>query len=146
MTRSPLWASAFRPFYLLGSAYAPLLAAIWLAAWFGLLPTPGGMPLKLLHGHEFVFGFAAAIILGIVVTALPSWAGTDEVAGGRLAVLVALWIAGRAAFWLSPWLRGSSATTRKLRERLAICRSKIQAGMVQPGTSTMVRGPCPASM
>jgi uncharacterized protein involved in response to NO len=104
VTHSPLWASAFRPFYLLGSAYAPLLAAIWLAAWFGLLPTPGGMPLKLLHGHEFVFGFAAAIILGIVVTALPSWAGTDEVAGGRLAVLVALWIAGRAAFWLSPWL------------------------------------------
>jgi uncharacterized protein involved in response to NO len=100
----PLWASAFRPFYLLGSAYAPLLAAAWLAAWFGLLPTPGGMPLKLLHGHEFIFGFATAIILGIVVTALPSWAGTDEVHGARLAVLVALWLAGRVAFWASPWL------------------------------------------
>jgi hypothetical protein len=85
LTRSPLWASAFRPFYLLGSAYAPLLAAAWLAAWLGLLPTPGGMPLKLLHGHEFIFGFATAIILGIVVTALPSWAGTDEVHGARLA-------------------------------------------------------------
>ncbi|MBI5792482.1 MAG: NnrS family protein [Rhodocyclales bacterium] len=104
MTRSPLWASAFRPFYLLGSAYAPLLAAIWFAAWLGLLPTPGGMPLKLLHGHEFVFGFATAIILGIVVTALPSWADTDEVQGGRLVLLAGLWIAGRLAFWLSPWL------------------------------------------
>ena len=30
------------------------------------------------------------------------------------------------AIALSPWLRGSSATTRKLRERLAICRSKIR--------------------
>ncbi|MDP2133988.1 MAG: NnrS family protein [Sulfuritalea sp.] len=104
MTRSPLWASAFRPFYLLGSAYAPLLAAAWCAAWLGLLPTPGGMPLKLLHGHEFIFGFATAIILGIVVTALPSWADTDEVAGGRLVLLAALWLAGRVAFWLSPWL------------------------------------------
>jgi uncharacterized protein involved in response to NO len=104
LTRSPLWLSAFRPFYLLGSAYAPLLAAIWLGAWLGLLPTPGGMPLKLLHGHEFVFGFATAIILGIVVTALPSWAGTNEVDGGRLALLVALWLAGRIAFWASPWL------------------------------------------
>lgn len=104
MTRSPLWASAFRPFYLLGSAYAPLLAAAWCAAWLGLLPTPGGMLLKLLHGHEFIFGFATAIILGIVVTALPSWADTDEVAGGRLVLLVALWVAGRVAFWLSPWL------------------------------------------
>ena len=104
MTRSPLWASAFRPFYLLGSAYAPLLAAAWLAAWLGLLPTPGGLPLKLLHGHEFIFGFATAIILGIVVTALPSWADTDEVEGGRLVLLAGLWIAGRVAFWLSPWL------------------------------------------
>jgi uncharacterized protein involved in response to NO len=104
LTRSPLWASAFRPFYLLGSAYAPLLAAAWLAAWLGLLPTPGGLPLKLLHGHEFIFGFATAIILGIVVTALPSWADTDEVEGGRLVLLAGLWIAGRVAFWLSPWL------------------------------------------
>jgi uncharacterized protein involved in response to NO len=104
VSHAPLWRSAFRPFYLLGAAYAPLLAAAWLAAWLGLWVVPAGLPLKLLHGHEFIFGFAAAIIFGVVITALPSWAGTDEIEGGPLALLVALWLIGRIAFWAMPWL------------------------------------------
>jgi uncharacterized protein involved in response to NO len=105
LTPSPLWASAFRPFYFLGALYAPLVVAAWLGAFLGLWDLPeGGVPLKLQHGHEFIFGFAAAIITGIVLTALPSWAGTEEIGGGRLMLLVALWLAGRIAFWASPWL------------------------------------------
>jgi uncharacterized protein involved in response to NO len=102
---SPLWASAFRPFYFLGALYAPLLIAAWLGAFLGLWSLPAGeLPLKLQHGHEFIFGFAAAIITGIVLTALPSWAGTREILGGRLMLLVALWLLGRIASWASPWL------------------------------------------
>lgn len=105
MTSSPLWASAFRPFYFLGALYAPLLVAAWLGSFLGLWNLPAGeAPLKLQHGHEFIFGFAAAIITGIVLTALPSWAGTEEIRGGRLMLLVALWLSGRIAFWASPWL------------------------------------------
>lgn len=105
MTSSPLWASAFRPFYFLGALYAPLLVAAWLGAYLELWKLPAGsVPLKLQHGHEFIFGFAAAIITGIVLTALPSWAGTREIRGGRLMLLVALWLAGRIVFWASPWL------------------------------------------
>ena len=104
MTPAPVWSSAFRPFYLLGAAYAPLLAAAWLAAWLGHWVVPAGLPLKLVHGHEFVFGFAAAIIFGVVLTALPSWAGTEEIDGARLKLLVALWLAGRFGFWAAPWL------------------------------------------
>jgi len=101
---SPLWASAFRPFYFLGALYAPLLVAVWLGAFLGLWSLPSGQLLKLQHGHEFVFGFSAAIITGIVLTALPSWAGTEEIVGPRLVLLVALWLCGRIAFWASPWL------------------------------------------
>lgn len=102
---SPLWASAFRPFYLLGALYAPLLVAAWLGALLGFWHLPSdAVPLKLQHGHEFIFGFAAAIITGIVLTALPSWAGTEEIEGGRLKLLVAVWLAGRIAFWAAPWL------------------------------------------
>lgn len=104
MTPSPIWTSAFRPFYLLGAIYAPLLAAAWVSAWLGGWVVPLGLPLKLVHGHEFIFGFAAAIILGVVLTALPSWAGTEEIEGGRLKLLVALWLAGRIGFWGSPWI------------------------------------------
>ncbi len=104
MPPTPLWLSAFRPFYLLGAAYAPLLAVVWLGAWLGGWALPHALPLKLVHGHEFIFGFAAAIILGVVLTALPSWAGTEEIDGGRLKLLVALWLTGRIGFWASPWL------------------------------------------
>jgi uncharacterized protein involved in response to NO len=102
---SPLWASAFRPFYFLGALYAPLLVAAWLGAYLGAWGVPSSaVQLRLWHGHEMLFGFASAIITGIVLTALPSWAGTEEIRGGRLALLVALWLAGRIAFWAAPWL------------------------------------------
>ncbi len=102
---APLFSSAFRPFYFLGALYAPLLAAVWLGAWLGIWEVPSvGTPLRLWHGHEMLFGFAAAIITGIVLTALPSWAGTEEIVGGPLALLVVLWLAGRIAFWTAPWL------------------------------------------
>jgi len=105
LTSSPLWVSAFRPFYFLGALYAPLLVTAWLGALFGFWHLPGdAVPLKLQHGHEFIFGFAVAIITGIVLTALPSWAGTEEICGGRLMLLVALWLIGRIAFWTSAWL------------------------------------------
>lgn len=102
-----LWHSAFRPFYLLGTLYGVLFMLVWLGAYVDLRPTMplvSSMPLKFWHGHEIVFGFAAAIITGIVLTALPSWAGTDEIKGGRLVLLAALWLAGRIAVWLAPWL------------------------------------------
>jgi len=102
---APLWLSAFRPFYLLGALYAPLLMGAWLGAYLGLWTGPvGDIPLALWHGHEMIFGFAAAIILGIVLTALPSWAGTPEIDGSRLALLVAAWLVGRLAIWAGPLL------------------------------------------
>ncbi|MCF8177376.1 MAG: NnrS family protein [Sulfuritalea sp.] len=105
---SPLWLSAFRPFYFLGALYAPLLVAIWLGAFLGLWALPASeVAVHLQHGHEFIFGFAAAIITGIVLTALPSWAGTEEIRGPRLMLLVALWLLGRLAFWVTPWLPAS---------------------------------------
>lgn len=98
-----LWASPFRPFFLLALAYGPLLIAAWLATLHGLWP-PTALPAGLWHGHEMIFGFAMAVIVGIALTALPGWAGTPEIHGRRLAVLVVLWLAGRAAFHLAPQL------------------------------------------
>ena len=98
-----LWASPFRPFFLLALAYGPLLIAAWLATLHGLWP-PTALPAGLWHGHEMIFGFAMAVIVGIALTALPGWAGTPEIHGRRLAVLAVLWLAGRAAFHLAPYL------------------------------------------
>jgi len=96
---APLWSSGFRPFFLLGALYGPALAGFWLAARGGVWPVPGGaVPLALVHGHELVFGFAVAIVCGVLLTALPSWSGSVELRGAALLLLVLVWVAGRAAF------------------------------------------------
>ena len=87
---APLWASAFRPFFVLGLLYG--IGALSAALIAGDINSHGH---ALRHGHEMIFGFTGAIVAGVVLTALPSWAGTPEIRHGRLAFLVALWLAGR---------------------------------------------------
>ena len=96
---APLWASGFRPFLLLGFAHGALVLPLWLGAYALAAAPPFAAPLW--HGHEMLFGFAAAIIAAVLLTAIPSWAITDEIAGGRLAALAALWLAGRLAMFAS---------------------------------------------
>jgi uncharacterized protein involved in response to NO len=104
LAAAPWLASAFRPFYLLGALYAPLLALGSAGAALGVVDLGGAGVVLLWHGHEMLFGFAGAIVIGTLLTALPSWAGLPEQHGGSLAVLAGLWLAGRAVFWAAPWL------------------------------------------
>lgn len=104
VTTWPLWRSGFRPFYLLGALYAPLLALGGAGALAGWVDLQGRLGVVLWHGHEMVFGFATAIVVGTLLTALPSWGGTPEIKGPALLGLTLAWLAGRVAFWGSPWL------------------------------------------
>ncbi|HEX8012038.1 MAG TPA: NnrS family protein [Casimicrobiaceae bacterium] len=100
-----LWASGFRPFFLLGALYGLLALGAGLGGYVGLgALSPAAGRAALWHGHEMVFGFAAAIISGLLLTALPSWAGVHEIRGGELAALVLAWLAGRVAMWVAPSL------------------------------------------
>jgi uncharacterized protein involved in response to NO len=107
-TVAPLWTSGFRPFLLLGFAWGALLLPAWMAEYAGAWSATPALAGPLWHGHEMLFGFAAAIIAAVLLTAIPSWALTDEVTGGRLVVLAALWLTGRiamlAAGALPPWV------------------------------------------
>ena len=85
---APLWASAFRPFFLLGVPCGLWVMLVWLLS-------PVASFDKLWHGHEMIFGFSAAIVSGVILTALPSWAGTAEIKQRPLASLVLLWLVGR---------------------------------------------------
>lgn len=98
LNQGALWSSSFRPFFLLGAFYGPLLMlhSIGIASGLWDAPSPG-LSLREWHGHEITFGFATAIVIGVVLTALPSWAQTEEIRGKRLQWLTALWIAGRFA-------------------------------------------------
>jgi uncharacterized protein involved in response to NO len=101
--RAPAFLSyGFRPFFLLGSVYAALAVPIWLCIYFGHLAPIGSLPPPTWHAHEMIFGYLAAIMAGFVLTAVPNWTGRLPLSGTRLALLVGLWLVGRAAVSFDP--------------------------------------------
>lgn len=91
---------AFRPFYLGGAACAALGVPLWVGMWHSGLFAPA-LPPMFWHAHEMVFGFAAAIIIGFLMTAARNWTGLPLPAGVPLALLAVLWLAGRAAMYFA---------------------------------------------
>lgn len=92
-----LWGRAFRPFFLGLAIYGALAVPWWTLAWLGLVPAPAWLVPMWWHGHEMVFGFAAAAIAGFLLTASPVWTGGPALTGRTLAALAALWAGGRVA-------------------------------------------------
>lgn len=102
----PLLRLAFRPLFFFGCLLAALAVPLWLAALSGhqLLPAPMGGWLAW-HRHELLFGFVGAIIVGFLLTAVQTWTGRPSLSGTPLALLLALWLVARLAWWAaSPWL------------------------------------------
>lgn len=92
----PLFRLGFRPFYLLGAAFAALSIPLWIAQMYGWISLSPSISVGW-HAHEMVFGFAIAIIIGFLYTAGRNWTGLWTPRGGALAAICALWMAGRAA-------------------------------------------------
>jgi uncharacterized protein involved in response to NO len=105
LSGAAVWSSGFRPFFLAAAAYGPLLIVLWYGARSGWWSVPDArLALPLVHAHELLFGFAAALVCGVLLTALPSWSGAAELRGPPLAALATLWLAGRAAVHGAEWL------------------------------------------
>ena len=100
-SRIALFEFGFRPFFLLAALYAALTVPVWLLLMTGAIGLPTSLSAMQWHGHEMVFGFALAGITGFYLTAVPNWTGAAPVRGARLALLAALWLAGRIAMWCS---------------------------------------------
>ncbi|MGI9433757.1 MAG: NnrS family protein [Geminicoccaceae bacterium] len=96
----PILRAGFRPFFLVGSVFAPIAILLWLVELAGLSPMPCSIDPLAWHQHEMLFGFSSAIIAGFILTAIPSWTGRLPVVGGALAGLVLLWLVGRVAIFL----------------------------------------------
>ncbi|MCL5778376.1 NnrS family protein [Limibaculum sp. FT325] len=96
----------FRVFFLAAGIYAVLAMGIWLgilgAEARGAAPALPFAPAPYLwHAHEMIFGYAAAVLGGFFLTAVPSWTGTAAARRGYLAAAAAAWLAGRLAVWWS---------------------------------------------
>lgn len=90
-----IFASGFRPAFLLVGLAAVILVPAWLAVWAFGASLGTHWPPTLWHAHEMIFGFVGAAIAGFLLTAVPSWTGEKGCAGWSLAAWVALWLSGR---------------------------------------------------
>jgi len=99
----PLLRLGFRPFYLGATLFAALALPLWLALFFGHLSLPLALSPLLWHAHEMLFGFAAAVIVGFLLTAGKAWTGVQTPRGAYLGALGALWLAARLAALGAPY-------------------------------------------
>lgn len=98
-----------RPFFLLASAWAIIVMALFMPVLAGHLVLPSAFAPIEWHVHELLFGYLGAIITGYVLTAVPNWSGRLPVVGTPLLWFVALWLAGRVAVLVSSRIGASLA-------------------------------------
>ncbi|ABG41975.1 NnrS [Paraglaciecola sp. T6c] len=105
LPQAAVWSLAFRPFFLLGALWAVIALIVW-ALWFsGHGSHSFVLPPSLWHAHEMVFGFAAMIAVGFLLTAVQTWTGLRSAHGVWLIMLSGLWIVARISGVSSaaPW-------------------------------------------
>ncbi len=101
-----IFAFGFRTFFLLAGLSATLLVPLWMAFLLGYLEAPGYLGPIGWHAHEMIFGYALTVIAGFLLTSVAAWTNEDRVHGLPLALLAALWLAGRLAMGFADWLPG----------------------------------------
>jgi uncharacterized protein involved in response to NO len=81
------------------------------------------------HVHEMIFGFMAAIIAGFALTAVRNWTSRKTPTGLPLALLLGLWLLGRAAMLCTPsWLTAVLDLALLPAIALAVLRPILAAG------------------
>lgn len=88
---------AFRPFFLLAGLGAVILVALWGHSFARGEQGGGYYGFIGWHSHEMLFGYAAAVIVGFLLTAARNWTGVQTLRGLPLALLALLWLLGRVS-------------------------------------------------
>lgn len=119
----------FRPFFLGAALWVVLAMLLWMAALAGAPLLATHFAPAVWHGHEFLFGYVGAVIAGFLLTAVPNWVRSAPISGWRLALLVALWLAGRLAVGVSAllpaWLVAAASLSLPLALAAAIGRDIV---------------------
>ena len=100
----PVLRLGFRPFYLGAAVFGALAIPLWLALLLGRISLDLSVAPLLWHAHEMLFGFAAAVIVGFLLTAGKAWTGLATPRGAFLGVLAGLWLAARIAAISGPYV------------------------------------------
>lgn len=99
----PFLRLGFRPFYVGASLFAVVAMVLWYSVFLGRLAPASGVAPVLWHAHEMLFGFAAAVIVGFLLTAGKAWTGLPTPRGASLGALFALWASARIAALAAPY-------------------------------------------
>lgn len=99
-------ASAFRPFFLFAGLHAVLALVVWLGMLAGALPSDGVLAGPRWHAHEMLFGYAAAVLAGFLLTASRVWTKKDPGSGAIIGGVALLWLLGRVGALLGGELWG----------------------------------------
>ena len=92
---TPLFRLAFRPFFLGATLFSIVALALWGLFWLtGFSWNPYGGWIWW-HAHEMLFGFASAVIVGFLLTAVQNWTGQPSISGWPLFWLFCLWLSAR---------------------------------------------------
>jgi uncharacterized protein involved in response to NO len=101
----PMWevifATGFRPFFLLSSLFAAGSVPVWLLMYLGGSTWSSPYPAMVWHAHEMLFGFTFAVVAGFLLTAVQNWTGRRVASPVGIAMLAAWWVAGRVAMLAS---------------------------------------------
>lgn len=91
----PVWAMAFRPFYPLAAIFGALSVLLWGLGYQGTAELPS----LYWHAHEMIWGYAGAVVVGFLLTAVATWTGQPPTRGAALAGLAACWLVARVALY-----------------------------------------------
>ncbi len=101
MAIRPIWRQAFRPLFLGGALFSIFAVVVWsLVLSDNLTISPYGGAFWW-HMHEMIFGFAGAIVVGFLLTAVQNWTGLRATHGTSLVVLFALWLGARMLIFIN---------------------------------------------
>lgn len=92
---TPFLRLAFRPFFLLPALLSVVSLVVWLLVLRGEFIWSAQLPADIWHGHEMIFGFAAAVAVGFLLTAAQTWTGVRSLHGSKLALAVVMWLMAR---------------------------------------------------
>ncbi|QEY27045.1 NnrS family protein [Neisseria zalophi] len=91
----PVWAMAFRPFYMFAALFGMFSVLLW---GFGYLGT-ADMPGFYWHAHEMIWGYSGAVVVGFLLTAVATWTKQPPTRGAALFGLAACWLVARIALY-----------------------------------------------
>ena len=99
MSPGGFWSKGYRPFFLGAAAFAAIAVADWMTVYLlGLTLDLHGLTVYQWHAHGLIYGYAAAVIAGLLLTVAREWTGLRAAHGPGLVALFGCWLLARLLF------------------------------------------------